>query len=471
MKLVHIAKCAGTELGRQLGEVVTTAKFITGESCIAAFAGDGLRVTMLRSPRSHVLSQFDHMRHVNKHPQWANMISPRFPHTPLERTLGFSTWLLHHARRDKQLPDAACSRAWERDWSSSPPRWDRSPFECVEPADFNGYNPNNMQSRHMLCTHRTPMAGHHVFSDTGYTPNATAAVQAMYSLHWVGLVELYPESLCLFKARWTGSVPAECRCSDHESLDAGSRHKRHSSLHGSNDPLLTDPDIVKMIDSVTAVDRQLYRAAVDRVLASIRLTEKASGVQILCKERLAAFHNATRYVHSNQKPRDMRVDSHPTPSETAAIPGFRSSSGLLRDPPAQPPLPLAQSRPRAGLKTPQLYVPGTNESQLEPCHPPSREDWLCYLRRYPDLRQLFEPDENNTVVSACSHWADYGRHERRNPYCTDQRDCIDAREAIPDCAGEGTGTGNDACAKGQAAAQTALQGPLRRHCDLHNGQR
>ena len=167
-------------------------------------------------------------------------------------------------------------------------------------------------------------------------------------------------------------------------------------------------------------------------------------------------------IRTSEAPRHASRHSHPTPSETAAIPGFRSSSGLLRDPPAQPPLPLAQSRPRAGLKTPQLYVPGTNESQLEPCHPPSREDWLCYLRRYPDLRQLFEPDENNTVVSACSHWADYGRHERRNPYCTDQRDCIDAREAIPDCAGEGTGTGNDACAKGQAAAQTALQGPLRR---------
>ena len=52
-----------------------------------------------------------------------------------------------------------------------------------------------------------------------------------------------------------------------------------------------------MVDELTAVDRVLYRAAMQRVMASIRLVEKAAGFKILCPSRMAAFSNATRYIH------------------------------------------------------------------------------------------------------------------------------------------------------------------------------
>eukprot|EP00316_Scyphosphaera_apsteinii_P023702 CAMPEP_0119335286 /NCGR_PEP_ID=MMETSP1333-20130426/89222_1 /TAXON_ID=418940 /ORGANISM="Scyphosphaera apsteinii, Strain RCC1455" /LENGTH=334 /DNA_ID=CAMNT_0007345795 /DNA_START=258 /DNA_END=1262 /DNA_ORIENTATION=- len=308
VQLVHIAKCAGTHLTRQLNTVVanSAARLVSWESCMVFFEPSTLMLTMLRSPRSHVLSQFDHLRGLAQSPSWffSRMLSPSFP-LSTNRKADFSTWL-QHFHRSQRIADADCSRVWDRHWLnfSRQPCWYEPPFDCVAPLDFNGYNPHNMQARHLLCTHRPAFAGHHVFADTGLEPDAAAAVSAMRRLDWVGLVELFSESLCVFRARWTGVVPADCQCSQQgqgplAKSAKGNPHHGSGDRHGPGDELLSDPMHVAMIDAMTTVDVILYRAAATRLLESIRRLEKASGVTIACPSRLSAFREATAYIFND----------------------------------------------------------------------------------------------------------------------------------------------------------------------------
>ena len=167
------AKTAGGTLKLEIPSFLRTcanssARFHTAEECLGGLArDDGRRVlTMLRAPRSHVISQFMMLRYRNG---WCKGNGTAaccdFPGGDDEAALG--AWLAHYARAE---------------WSPA------------EHGDFRGgcYTPWNMQARALTCA-RGGGTSHAARSAAEARPAAADAARAAAALGWVGLTELYAE--------------------------------------------------------------------------------------------------------------------------------------------------------------------------------------------------------------------------------------------------------------------------------------
>ena len=141
---------------------------------------------------------------------------------------------------------------------------------------------------------------HHVGQDAAdATPPLGAALAAVHTADFVGVLELLPEALCLFEYRATGALPASCRCADGGGADEGggepSRGRAHvmnarSQRSRAKKVTMADapPEVLADVDAITAVDAKVYRAAVLRLLCDIRALEEAAGARVLCPARLAS---------------------------------------------------------------------------------------------------------------------------------------------------------------------------------------
>jgi len=156
---------------------------------------------------------------------------------------------------------------------------DDNPFHC--------YNPLDLQSWRFACTHPGETAG------TGARPlanrlrwpvDAGAATRNMLAAEYVGVVEAYHESICLFHAKIRRSLPDHCDCTDARRWGsfrtAGVDHGvDHHSIGGYSDSVLRD------IDVLTRADNILYLAARARFVRDIRDVEREYGTKILCNDK------------------------------------------------------------------------------------------------------------------------------------------------------------------------------------------
>ena len=93
---------------------------------------------------------------------------------------------------------------------------------------------------------------------------------------FVGVVELYDESLCLLKYKETGRLPRECRC---EHFQKNSHHlTKRTAPHA-----LTDiaPETLSLIRKyLVAHDTPLYNVARERLMQEIKAVERATGARL-----------------------------------------------------------------------------------------------------------------------------------------------------------------------------------------------
>jgi len=276
-RLIHIPKTAGTSLGKdvKLDNYVQSLdmRVLNWEWCFPPHQkSDAFHLMMLRSPRAHVMSQFLEC----KYDWWGKMVTQNtsFPRT-LEDTLGFAVWLDHFwPPRDY---DCDCE--------------DMGDCDCFREDDFNCYNPHNMQSRSLTCSGTGPYNSHHVAPDTGIVPSAQEAVANLGKIEWVGIVELYEESLCLFFYKVEGRLRDHCACRKDNP-------ERHHNDHGVPPHNVENQAraVLDLVDRITAVDQVVYRAAAHRVVNELRVLEKKAGVRIICPERMEALRAATHYM-------------------------------------------------------------------------------------------------------------------------------------------------------------------------------
>jgi hypothetical protein len=276
-RLIHIPKTAGTSLGKDAknDDFVQSLnmRFLNWEWCFPPHRkDDAFHLMMLRSPRAHVMSQFLEC----KYDWWGKLVTQNttFPRT-LDDDLGFAVWLDHF------WPP----RAYECDCA------DMGDCDCLRADDFNCYNPHNMQARSLTCTGTGPYNSHHVAQDTGIVPSAQEAVANLGKIEWVGILELYDESLCLFFYKVEGRLRDHCACEQNNP-------ERHHDAHGVPPHNVEDQAkaVLDLVDRITAVDQVVYRAAAHRVVNELRVLEKKAGVQILCPGRLEALQKSTHYM-------------------------------------------------------------------------------------------------------------------------------------------------------------------------------
>ena len=121
--------------------------------------------------------------------------------------------------------------------------------------------------------------------------DVTLALANARRARFVGLVEAYQESVCLFAATTAGveALPAFCDCEDEGAWgqfasvgDDANSHARHGNYtHPSPEDL--PAEVLEQIDAMTANDRLVYAAMVVRFVEDVEAVERASGKRVMCE--------------------------------------------------------------------------------------------------------------------------------------------------------------------------------------------
>jgi len=285
-RFVHIAKTAGTSFLRDARQHLSNRTALVGaEDCYKNIRsgnnvyfeklGLGPGTTregatpvhmsaFLRFPRAHVLSLFLEC----KYDRWGKTLTKqRGPFAA-----------------NSYASDMAAFGAWMLYFTS--PSW--SPREAH--GDFDCYNPWNMQSRHFVCSGSYPYLAHHALVGTKPTPLVPPMDEVQHSfdrMEWVGITELYHESLCVFHYGMFAALPLGCDCA---ASSATQNHKRdtHETHHVPKHDVAEYPaDLLALIDTVTVRDHQLYIRGVGRFIDRARSVERATRIRIICPAKLA----------------------------------------------------------------------------------------------------------------------------------------------------------------------------------------
>jgi hypothetical protein len=292
--LIHIAKCAGGSAFKSMNAIVGRAggSFGSKEVCFPAAmlrnAANTQYVTLLRSPRTHVVSQFFMLKNKGG---WCSLNSE-------ESGLPAGTRCCSNF---PQVGDEESLSLWLKWYNASD--WEPSMYPLSSTAEkskhlgnYMGscYTPWNMQSRALTCEHEQ---AHRACSNKGSVPTLKQALGNLNEHSFVGLVELYSESMCLFEYRLTRNLPGECTCAHTDILwtgvaelsekgkhESGGATYEHESVHGPT------------IDKLTQVDIQLYRAGVLRFVSEMRKVEVETGMRVICPSRFSILRQEVAYI-------------------------------------------------------------------------------------------------------------------------------------------------------------------------------
>mmetsp|Transcript_31106 Transcript_31106/g.99281 ORF Transcript_31106/g.99281 Transcript_31106/m.99281 type:complete len:399 (+) Transcript_31106:102-1298(+) len=264
---LHIPKTAGMSLIFDAVPVYKSAgrTFMMREGCFdwaGGMPGVTEVMTLLRQPRTHVLSQYMHCTTL---PQRSARFKSLMPPT-------FEAWLRNWTELRASGGDAGdfTPLLYRLTKDLVPATSTDIPFKCNSPV--------SPQSQRLTCQRPWKYPR---------TINASRAIENMNRMWMVGIVEAYQESLCLLHATVTGALPATCDCERRrEEADEGLPH--HHETHGVAPHSVDDhaEEVLALIDGLTAEDTLLYRAAVQRFVRDVRQVEQHHGVRILCREAL-----------------------------------------------------------------------------------------------------------------------------------------------------------------------------------------
>lgn len=248
---LHLSKTAGCSMVADLSKIVNRSNIWSAEVCLleSQKANFDVTMTLLRRPSDLLLSwwyectQDPLLYAVGKGPGQSGFSMPAT----------FSEWV-HN---------------WFVNW----------PTESYDAADWekpnNCTNPIDPQSRQLTCVAREH-----------YVPriNVTNAIAAMQSITYVGLVEAYQESLCLFVVGLRRYLPHFCNCEDGawNAFQATEEDHGHSHFETIEDQ---SEEVRREVELFTSVDKLLYRAAVKRFIVSMDQLEASFGVRVLCEKQ------------------------------------------------------------------------------------------------------------------------------------------------------------------------------------------
>ena len=234
-------------------------------------------LTMLRSPRAHVVSQFFYLKNSGG---WCHL-------DPKQE--GFS----HCCENFPPKSDVEMLFNWIEYYAD--PGW--SPSK----GDYLGscYTPHNMQARALTCSPQACFRGGSLRALTweGARPSVVAAIKAASDLDWVGIEELYDESMCLFEYRLMGKLPPGCACGNNQKWQPSVGPKQlHQSGGKEYEVNIGDIAHQNMLDNMTRVDAEVYRVSFVRLVRELRAVENETGVLLLCSERAAQARALTDYI-------------------------------------------------------------------------------------------------------------------------------------------------------------------------------
>jgi len=124
------------------------------------------------------------------------------------------------------------------------------------------------------------------------------ALAAVHTADFVGVLELLPEALCVLEYRVRGKLPQHCTCGGAGGTPrrAHVRNSRRERARRAVTLSELPPPMLRRLDAITEVDRLVYRGAVLRLLCDLQALEAATGLPVLCTDRLAALRASTAHI-------------------------------------------------------------------------------------------------------------------------------------------------------------------------------
>ena len=241
--------------------------------CIAQEGQSVVNLVVLRSPRSHVISQYYECRYsiwgrfttgmaCNVH-SGAPCAEPRTP---------FARLFVHNKTFVQGL------HAWVS-WFARTPSAPANEFGC--------YNPRNFQSRALTCQRPDIFGSHNeAAGQAGLPAEAEAAIAALGRVDVLGLTELFRESICVLHFNVHGVVPPDCECIPGEEADPRRFNESHiwdAIGEAEAEPAGLPAETSAAIDALTREDSTLYAAALPRLMRDVWHAERVTGVRMLCR--------------------------------------------------------------------------------------------------------------------------------------------------------------------------------------------
>jgi len=263
---LHIPRTGGTsfiaDAQRVLGE-----NMVSHEGCYdwrVDFPGISRVATMLRSPREHVLSQYLYCS--EGHISFMTQVPKRNFAEWVEAWSGFQA-------EGKIVGDYSHGGSLQSEHViPTYVTFTDLPFKC--------YNPTDLQVQRLTCERPFKYPKE---SDT------EQAIMNMQETWFVGLLEAYQESLCLLYAKTHFKLPVFCDCTDstkwssfNQTHTAYHKHTTRTSHNVTDHP----KKVWQAVDQLTAGDRMLYKAAVQRFVFEVHEIEREFKTKILCYDTL-----------------------------------------------------------------------------------------------------------------------------------------------------------------------------------------
>lgn len=265
---IHIPKTGGLTFQGKLRAL--KFRFNSEEVCfLDRLASNGIKVVFLRSPRAHIYSQYLEC----KYSDWGKSRNKeRYGWKEMKNEIeNIHFWVDYFLK----------------DWK---PRH----------GDFNCYNPRNMETRYMTCrdsgNNILQEAHHHAKIEDRLNSSGLFefAKVNLHRIDFVGITELYHESLCLFLFQAHGKLPDECDVNYEGVLvkDPGQQHQvpKHNEKN-------LPKEITKKFDNLTRIDGKLYLYGLEMFLHRLKKVENATHTQILKNSTYQNLRNKIEYLY------------------------------------------------------------------------------------------------------------------------------------------------------------------------------
>lgn len=148
---------------------------------------------------------------------------------------------------------------------------------------FCCFNPIDLQSYRLSCPADTSSASSFQRREFAEV-DKDLVLKNLRSIDFVGLVELYQESLCLLQVHALGKLPEYCNCQNAQAWNKFVQVRPES--HGVERHSLSDysAETLQKVDELTAIDSLLYAEAVSLFKRNVEKVETTFGVKILCRD-------------------------------------------------------------------------------------------------------------------------------------------------------------------------------------------
>jgi len=174
-----------------------------------------------------------------------------------------------------------------------------APFSPLAVGNYLGscYTPWNMMSRALTCD---ALSSHRANSLAEATPDIEQARTNLERVNFVGIVELYSESMCLFEYRLMQTLPVDCTCAHTDVLWEGSMKATHKNHHESGGAALEhgkeSHSTDAMLDKLTRIDVEIYQMGILRFVRDMAELQRRSGQRVVCPSRFNLLRDAVAYI-------------------------------------------------------------------------------------------------------------------------------------------------------------------------------